>query len=156
MYICVYVMLALPSVLGTWSMAIVLWLPFECYYSQKTVFMVSLILYLHSIIMYNLVLFGCGFYSWCYHLRPQELSRLCYQDLQPCHRVERNTPFLMSFNNYNYTCIIFFISFKNHQPTHSHSYISVLDPEISMGGGTSQGFPLSNFLTKNSGDEGLS
>ena len=26
------VVLALPSVLGAWSMALVLWLPFECYH----------------------------------------------------------------------------------------------------------------------------
>ena len=28
---CVHVVLALPSVLGVWSIAPVLWLPFECY-----------------------------------------------------------------------------------------------------------------------------
>ena len=31
-YVCVHVLLALPSVLCAWSMALVLWLPFECCY----------------------------------------------------------------------------------------------------------------------------
>ena len=31
-YVCVHVVLALPSVLGAWSTALVLWLPCECYY----------------------------------------------------------------------------------------------------------------------------
>ena len=28
--VCVHIVLAPPSVLGAWSMALVLWLPFEC------------------------------------------------------------------------------------------------------------------------------
>ena len=35
-HVCVHVVLALPSVLGAWSMALVPWLPFECYYSTQT------------------------------------------------------------------------------------------------------------------------
>ena len=31
-YVCLYALLALPSVLGVWSIAVVLCLPFECYY----------------------------------------------------------------------------------------------------------------------------
>ena len=34
-YVCVHVLLAPPSVLGAWSKALVLWLPFEYYYYQQ-------------------------------------------------------------------------------------------------------------------------
>ena len=34
--VCVYVVLAPPSVLGEWSMALVLWLPFECLTQMAT------------------------------------------------------------------------------------------------------------------------
>ena len=40
-HVCVFVVLAPPSVLGAWSMALVLWLPFECYWSYQNFTMQS-------------------------------------------------------------------------------------------------------------------